>query len=178
MTADELFTYRGEPGCRYELIDGELVEMAPPGGEHGETTSTAGWLITNFVRSNKLGVVYAAETGFRLRENPDHVRAPDVAFVRRDRLPGGVSPIGYVPVAPDFVIEVVSPGDTAREVQAKVDDWLQAGTPVVWVVYSSPRSVFIFRGVNRVERRLGDDELDAEPALPGFHCKLGDLFSS
>jgi len=176
MTADELLTFHGEPGKRYELADGELIEMSPPGGEHGETTFNAGRLIGNFVAPSNLGVVYAAETGFRLRQNPDHVRAPDVAFLRRDRLPEGKSPRGYVPVAPDFVVEVVSPGDTAHEVQERVDDWLQAGTPLVWVVYSSPRSVFIFRGLDRIERRFGDEELDAEPVLPGFRCKVSDLF--
>jgi Uma2 family endonuclease len=178
VTADELLLYRGDPAKRYELVDGELIEMSAPGGEHGETAFNAGRLIGNFVAPSKLGVVYAAETGFRLRQSPDHVRAPDVAFVRRDRLPEGKSPRGYLPLAPDFVVEVVSPGDTAHEVQDRVDEWLQAGTLIVWVVYSSPKSVYIFRGLDRIERRSGDEELDAEPVLPGFRCKVSGLFGA
>jgi Uma2 family endonuclease len=74
------------------------------------------------------------------------------------------------------VVEVVSPNDTAADVQDRVDDWLRAGTVVVWVVYPSSHSVLVWRGLDRVERRSKDDDLDAEPALPGFVCKVRDLF--
>jgi Uma2 family endonuclease len=178
MSAEEFLRFRGEPGKRYELVDGELVEMSPPGGVHGEISLEIGALVRNFVRPLGLGVVYAAETGFLLRRNPDQVRAPDVAFVTRSRLPEGRSPEGWIPPAPDFAVEVVSPNDTAAEAQERVDDWLNAGTQVVWLVYPSKRNVMIFCGLDRVERRSGDDELDAEPVLPGFRCKLSERFPS
>jgi Uma2 family endonuclease len=176
MTAEEFQTFRGEPDKRYELVDGELTEMSPPGGVHGEVSYDAGFVIGQFVRPRRLGVVYAAETGFLLRRNPDRVRAPDAAFVARGRLPDGRSPQGWIPLAPDFAVEVVSLNDTAAEVQDRVDDWLRAGTQVVWVLYPSNGSALIFRGLDRIERRFGDDDLDAEPVLPGFRCKLSELF--
>lgn len=176
MTAEEFQCFIGEPDKRYELVDGELIEMSPPGGEHGETALEVGAIIRNFVRPRNLGRVYAAETGFRLRTSPDLVRAPDVAFVARGRLPTGRSPQGYLPLAPDFVVEVVSPNDTASEIFDRVDDWLRAGTSVVWAVYPSKTMTLIFRGLDRIDRRSADAELDAEPVLPGFRCKVRDLF--
>jgi Uma2 family endonuclease len=176
MTAEDLLAFVGKPDKRYELVKGELIEMSPPGGEHGEAAMEAGALIRNFVRPRNLGRVYAAETGFRLQSSPDLVRAPDVAFVARGRLPAGRSPQGYLPLAPDFVVEVVSPNDTASEVLTRVSEWLQAGTAVVWAVYPSNVTTLIFRGLDRIERRSADEELDAEPVLPGFRCKVRDLF--
>jgi Uma2 family endonuclease len=122
----------------------------------------------------RLGDVLGAETGFLLR--PNHVRAPDCAFVAAGRLPAGSDPIGYAELAPDFLVEVVSPGDTAADVQEKIDDWLQSGTKVVWAVYSSLRTVVVWRGSGRGERKSNDDDLDAEPALLGFRCKVSELF--
>jgi len=80
-------------------------------------------------------------------------------------------------LAPDFVVEVVSPNDTARDVEERIDTWLQFGTLVAWALYP-PRTVYIYRGLDRVERRSADDELDAEPTLPGFRCRVSDLFPS
>ncbi len=176
MTAEELSRFTGDLARRYELVDGELIEMSPPGGEHGEITFEIGGVIRDFVRPRHLGKLYAAETGFLIQQSPDKVRAPDVAFVSRARLPEGTSPPGYVPLAPDFVVEVVSPSDSAQDVQARVDDWLKAGTQVVWTVYPGIRTVLVFRGLEQIERKSVDDDLDAEPVLPGFRCKARDLF--
>jgi Uma2 family endonuclease len=177
LTADEFLCFQGEEDKLYELIDGDVIEVSPsPGPEHGGIVYIIGVIIGEFVRTHKLGRVYAAETGFQIRQSPDRVRAPDGAFVARGRLPAGPNPKRYFPFAPDFVVEVVSPSDSAQRIQDKVDDWLQAGTLVVWVVYPSGRSVMLWRGLDRVERRSQDDDLDAEPALPGFSCKVRDLF--
>ena len=89
--------------------------------------------------------VFAAETGFILRRNPDTVRAPDASFVSAGRLPPGDLPGGFLEIAPDLAVEVVSPGDTAREVQEKVEDWLRSETHLVWAVYPATRSVTIHR---------------------------------
>lgn len=178
MTIEEFEQFTGEPDKRYELVDGEIVEMSPPGGVHGETSLEAGAILRNYVRPKNLGVVYAAETGFIVRREPQLVRAPDVAFVARERLPEGRSPEGYVPLAPDFVVEVVSPNDSAKDVQARIDTWLKAGVKNLWAVYPATRVVMIHRGLDRIDRKSGDEELDAEPAVPGFRCKVSDLFPS
>jgi Uma2 family endonuclease len=176
LTADEFQAFAGSPDRRYELVDGEVVEMSPPGAEHGGISFQVGLIVGNFVRQRHLGRLYASETGFLIRRSPDRVRATDLAFVASSRLAAGPNPSGYLAIAPDFVAEVVSSGDTALEVQQRVDDWLRAGTAVVWVVYSSSRAVLIWRGLDRADRRANDQELDAEPALPGFRCHVRDLF--
>ena len=97
-----------EQGYRYELIKGELIEMAPPGGEHGSRTMDFAAYVTVHVLANRLGTCFAAETGFLVAQNPDTVLAPDFAFVARERLKGP-PPRGYVPIVPDLVLETRSP---------------------------------------------------------------------
>ena len=101
--------------------------MAPAGSEHGEVASDINASLNLYVKANGLGRTYAAETGFFLGTDPDHVRAPDVAFVRRERTEAIGRPDGYWPEAPDLAIEVVSPNDRYTEVDEKVADWLAAG---------------------------------------------------
>jgi len=175
-TAEDLLAFRGEPGKRYELIDGELTEMAPAGAEHGSIAHRISRILGNYVDGHGLGEMYAAETGFLILHSPDTVRAPDISFVSSERIPGGHNPKGYLELAPDFVAEVVSPNDTAREVQQRIDDWLRAGTSVVMVVYPESKTVFLWRGLNVVERRSGDEEVSLEPAIPGFRCRVAELF--
>lgn len=176
MTAEELLQFSGEPGKRYELVDGELIEMAPAGAEHGSIAHRISRILGNYVFAHDLGDMYAAETGFLIRRSPDTLRAPDISFVSKERIPGGHNPEGYLKLAPDFVAEVVSPNDTAREIQQRIDEWLQAGASVVMVVYPESKTVFLWRGLNVVERRSVDEELSLEPTIPGFRCPVAELF--
>jgi Uma2 family endonuclease len=176
LTAEDLLKLPRGRGKRYVLRDGELIEMAPAGFRHGEDAFRIGMVIGQFVYPRRLGHVVAAETGFRLRRNPDHVRVVDCAFVAAGRLPSGPSPTGYLDLAPDFVVEVVSPGDTATEIDERVEDWLRAGTAIVWVANSTRKTMMVWRGLGQAERRSSDDELDAEPVLRGFRCKVSELF--
>src|SRR5215470_7172623 len=96
MTAEELFQLPDD-GCRYELVEGGLIRMPPAGGEHGDVTMNVGFLLKEYVKAHKLGVVSAAETGFVLQRSPDTVRAPDAAFVTKERIPPGGVPKGYWP---------------------------------------------------------------------------------
>jgi Uma2 family endonuclease len=174
MTAEELLAMPDD-GMRHELVRGEIRGMAPAGGEHGDVAGTAHGNVYLYVRSHRLGRVFTAETGFLLRRDPDTVRAPDVAFIRTERIPPEGIPKGYIPVAPDLVVEVVSPGDTAAEVQEKVEEWLAFGVRAVWVVYpSGPRLQLHLP--DRSSRLLGpEDEVDGGEALPGFRMRLRDL---
>ena len=118
-TADELLRYPDD-GFRYELVKGELKEMAPTGNEHGNLAMDFGTLLNVHVRANKLGKVYAAETGFKLSSDPDTVRAPDVAFISQRRL-DEIGPVqGYWPGAPDLAVEVISLNNLYTEVSEKV----------------------------------------------------------
>ena len=133
-------------------------------------------LLRNHVRSLGLGQVFAAETGFTLQRNPDTVRAPDAAFVAKDRMPQGETPDGYLALAPDLAIEVISPNDRPRAVREKVADWLNAGTRLVWVIYPSSRTVTVHRPPSSVEELGGEDTLDGAEVVPGFTCRVEELF--
>ena len=126
MTADELLRLPDD-GKRYELVEGTLNETPPAGTERGLIAMKAGSILYQYAHERGLGEVFAAETGFVLSSKPDTVRAPDVAFVAADRLPSGGLPAGYLRLAPDLVVEVVSPSDTASDLQSRVYAWLDAG---------------------------------------------------
>ena len=175
LTADELLRL-STTGRRLELVKGELFEMPPAGGRHGSVAMSVGALLYAHVRANHLGEVFAAETGFILRRDPDTVRAPDASFVAKDRLPAADLPVGYLDLAPDLAVEVVSPGDTNREVEEKVLDWLRSGVKLVWVIYPANRSATVYRSMDDVQELSEDDSLDGEQVVPGFTCSVGDLF--
>jgi Uma2 family endonuclease len=172
-TAEDLLRLP-DTGKRYELVRGELLEMAPTSFGHGRVTGHAFFRLFTFVQENDLGEVLTGEPGFRLQRNPDTVRAPDIAFVSKDRIPA--DPRGFPDLAPDLVVEVVSPNDTAAELQVKVGEWLRAGTRMVLVMYPDSRLVAVYRSLNDVRVLTEDDVLQGEPVLPGFSCPVRDLF--
>ena len=176
MTADELL-HLPDNGMRRELIAGELHEMPPAGGEHGYVGGRALGRLQLFLDLHPEigGGLFAAETGFRLARDPDTVRAPDVAYVREEHLAQARVP-AYPELAPDLVVEVVSPNDTASEVQHKVDEWLRAGVLLVWVVYPSTHAAMVYRPDGTVRLLHSEEMLDGEPVLPGFTCRVGDMF--
>ena len=174
MTADQLLRLN-LPDKRTELAKGALVVREPAGYRHGEVAVKLTMAIAGFVHDRQLGAVLAAETGFKLFTNPDTVRAPDVAFVHRDRLPES-SPAGYAPFAPDLVVEVLSPDDRPGEVLAKVADWLSAGCRLVWVVDPVRRTARVYRADGTESLLTDRDALDGEEVLPGFACPLASMF--
>jgi Uma2 family endonuclease len=173
LTAEQLFQM--DLG-RCELIRGEIVKMPPGGAEHGEYASDAAFFVNLHVKANRLGKVFAAETGFIIARHPDTVRAPDVAFVAKRRLPSR-RVRGYFPGPPDLAIEVVSPGDRRPAVLKKVREWLAAGTKSVWLIDSQKRSIHVFRPGRKVILYGIEDVLENDPTLPGFALKLADLFN-
>jgi Uma2 family endonuclease len=175
MTAQQL-AQLPDDGQRYELIRGELQVMTRAGFKHGWIANTIAFLLTQYVRQHKLGVVCAAETGFKLQENPDTVRAADVAFVDQARIPteGGLE--GYVSVAPDLVVEVVSPSDAAPEVHEKAIDWLAAGCRLVWIVYPKAQTVTQYRSLQDVQILTAQETLEGGEILPGFSCPVREIF--
>ena len=176
LTAEELLRL-STTGRRYELVKGELFEMPPAGGRHGSVAMRIGSLLYAYVRAHSLGEVFAAETGFILRRDPDTVRAPDAAFVAGERLPEGELPTGYLEMVPDLAVEVVSPGDSAREVREKVDDWLRAGVRLLWAIDPATRSVTVYRSTDDFSVLSEDDNLDGGQVIAGFSANIEDLFS-
>jgi Uma2 family endonuclease len=175
LTGAEELLAMPDDGYRYELIQGELRRTPPAGGPHGNAAMEIGSRLAEYVRAEKLGVVFAAETGFRLTSNPDTVRAPDAAFVSRERIERIGIPKGYWPGAPDLAVEVVSPGDTFTEVAEKVIDWLTAGTKMVLVLNPEKRTVSVYRGAIAT-LLLDRDTLSGEDVAPGWSVAVRDLF--
>ena len=173
LTAEELL-HLSLPDKRVELVRGVLVVREPAGGRHGRIAVNITVELGTYIRSHQLGAVYAAETGFTLARHPDTVRAPDVAFVRRERLPSP-EPIGFPDLAPDLVVEVLSPGERPGELLAKIADWLSAGTRLVWAIDPERRLARVYRqdGTERVVAAA--ETLDGEDVVPGFSCLLGAL---
>jgi Uma2 family endonuclease len=176
MTADELL-HMPDDGHRYELIKGELLRIAPAGSEHGVTIMNIGIPLGHFVKTHDLGIVFGAETGFKIYSDPDTVRAPDVAFIHRDRIPESGVPKGYWPGVPDLAVEVISPGDTYTEVEDKVEEWLDAGTRMVIVANPRNRTLKVHRSRTEVILLMENDELDGGDVVPGFRVKVSELFS-
>jgi len=164
------------PGKQVELVRGRLVVSEPPGTWHGVIAANLTRLLGDFVHRHGLGTVAAQDTGFKIATDPDTVRAPDVAFVGRERAKG-IPRRGYAKLAPDLVVEVLSPGDAPAAVLAKVADWLAAGTRLVWLVDPERYEVRVYRpdGTLSVLREGGS--LDGEDVLPGFICPLQDVLS-
>ena len=174
LTAEELL-YLSLPDKQTELVRGRLIVREPPGFRHGVIALKIARLIADYVDDHGLGIVVAAETGFKLFTNPDTVRAADTAFVSRHRAPDP-PPSGYLELAPDLAVEVVSPGDRAGEVQAKVSDWLTAGSRLVWVIDPGRKRAIVYRQDASVDLLANQDVLGGEDVLPGFSCSLGDVW--
>jgi len=170
MTADELLQLR-IPDKHVELVRGVLVVREPAGSTHGLVAMRLGAELAVYVKRTGAGGVFAAETGFKVTTDPDTVRAPDIAFVSRERMPPPDA-TGYPALAPDLVVEVLSPGDRPGEVLAKVADWLSAGTRVVWVVEPLRRLARVYRQDGSETIVPADGVLDGEDVLPGFSCPL------
>ncbi|MBW3629751.1 MAG: Uma2 family endonuclease [Gemmatimonadetes bacterium] len=175
MTAEELL-HLPEDHQRHELIRGVLTTMPPAGFEHGAVAVRLASSLHAFVRAQGLGLVLAAETGFKIAADPDTVRAPDAAFVRKERIAALGIPRGYFPGAPDLAAEVVSPDDTTREVREKVEDWIQAGAAVVWVIDPRARTVSIHDRAGSVTTLDETAVLTARELLPGWSCEVSALF--
>jgi Uma2 family endonuclease len=175
LTAEQLLQTH-LPDKQVELVRGVLVVREPAGFRHGAVSATLTKLLAQHVDSDRLGLVLAAETGFKLAADPDTVRAPDVAFVSRERLPDPMD-LGYPALAPDLAVEVLSPGDRPGETLGKVGDWLTAGSRLVWVVDPARREVRVYRQDGSETLLTESDVLNGEDVVPGFECRLSAILS-
>lgn len=174
ITPDDLLAMPDEKN--YELVDGELVERTM-GNESGWSAGQLYRRLSDFCDQNDSGWVLGAETGYRcFSDDPNRVRKPDVSFVRKGRLPGERVARGYDSLPPDLAVEVISPNDLYGQVNIKVEEYLGAGVRLVWVIDPDSRTAHIHRADREMSRIHEDDDLDGEDVLPGFTCRLGDIF--
>jgi Uma2 family endonuclease len=176
MTAEELFALPSDGRHRYRLIAGELRTMAPAGSEHGFFTNSLNYLLNCFVQPRKLGAVFTAETGFVVQRDPDTVLAPDISFVQRDRISALGLPRGFFPEPPDLAVEMVSPSERQSDIDEKVERWLNSGVRLLWLVHPRRRTVTVYRTLTDVKLLTETDTLDGGDVLPGFACRVGEIF--
>lgn len=176
VTAEELWEMPDVPGKRFELVDGELVEMPGAGALHVWIAFALARVLDDFVRRHKLGIVLPDGLSYVLRRGPDQVRIPDVSFIASvDVLVDGL-PVGYWEGPPTLAVEVVSPHDRAADIQKRVQDYLKAGTAQVWVLWPDTRTVTVYRP-DGDPRELGPKaQLNGAEVLPGFSIRVDDLF--
>lgn len=175
VTAGELLRMPDD-GFRYELVRGELRQMTPAGSAHGFIAARLLGSLQRHVDANNLGRTYAAETGFKISSEPDTVRAPDAAFVSRERVEQAGEVAGYWPGAPDLAVEVVSPGDAHSEVVEKALAWLDAGCRMVLVVDPKNRIVTVYRAPRDVSVLGEDDTVDGANVVPRWELSVAELF--
>jgi Uma2 family endonuclease len=159
---------------RYELVHGRLVEV-PVGNLASSVGSRLTARLQIHCEASRQGESFNSEQYYRCFGEDDHARKPDASFVRRERLPPGWTEQGYFEVPPDLAVEVTSINDIARDVEEKVEEYLEAGIPLVWVIHPEARTAMIYRGDGSVQRLREQDELQGEDILPGFRVRLGDL---
>jgi Uma2 family endonuclease len=176
MTADELLAMPDD-GYRYELVKGELIQISPTGDEHGQVAMELAAQLHLYVKKQNLGRVYAAETGFKLESDPDTVRAPDIAFVSRERVEATGTLPGFRSGAPELVVEVLSPSDRIGKVEAKVRQWLETGARLVWIVSSKLHTVTVYRSLTDIVTLTEKDTLDGGDVVPGFQINVADIFA-
>jgi Uma2 family endonuclease len=174
ITPDDLLAMPNGDG--YELVNGELVERHM-GAESSWIASKLIWLFGCVYGRQQPGHFFTTDCGYQcFPDEPERVRRPDVSFIRTGRFPGERVPRGYIRIAPDLVVEVISPNDLASEIAVKVEEYLEAGVPLVWVIAPDAATVTIHRADGTVTKLHISDEVSGENVLPDFRCQVSELF--
>jgi len=174
ITGEELFELPNRGPC--ELVLGRIVPMSPTGGEHGRVEGNFYAAIRSFVRQRKLGKVLVGEVGIFTHRGPDTVRGADVAFISNERYARLKSRRKFLDVAPELVVEVLSPDDSVKELTPKLREYFEAGVRLVWVADPDTRSVKAHRSPMDVRELRGSDRLTGEDVLPDFEVAVETLF--
>lgn len=174
VTADELERFPRDDR-RYELVEGRLVRMTPVSWTHGSIVIHFGGMLDRHVRAGRLGAVLT-ELGVKLRSNPDTVRAPDISFIRQERIPSP-EPRGFWIGPPDLAVEVLSPDDRASETRTKVHEYLACGVSAVVVIDPESKTLTIHRpSVAPLMLRAEDDVVALDDVVPDFCCTIREIF--
>ena len=177
LTAEEFFDLPDpKDGTKLELVRGEVFVMPGPGVEHGEVQLALGSLLKVFLLANKIGRVMT-ESSTVVDRDLDTVRGPDISYYSKERMPLGLRVVKYHDQPPDLCVEVVSPSNTKKELRQKIKEYFFAGVRLVWVVDPEDRSITVLAAPDEGRTFYGDVEFDGGDVLPGFRCKVSDLFA-
>jgi len=160
----------------YELIEGRIVYMSPTGDEHGGYESNFDEHIKAFVRKHNLGKVRVGEVGIYTHREPDTVRGADVAFISHARYAQRLKKTGFLDVAPELVVEIMSPDDRWTEIKQKLREYFSIGVKLVWVADPTDKTVYAYRSLTDVREFTENDALTGDEVLPGFSVKVAELF--
>lgn len=170
--SDEQLMQLPEDGLKHEYVDGEVTDV-PTGGPHGDIAATIiALLIGGGLK--RFGRVLDSGVGCRMRSG--NLRCPDVSFILKENLPDGRVPDGFLERAPDLCVEVISPSEDRQDALRKVEEYLDSGAQEVWRVFMESRRVVVYRSLDNVHTYAGDQELASLELLPGFACKVTDIF--
>ena len=173
ITGEELYRM-GDIGPA-ELVRGEIVRHMPTGHPHGLIENIIGALLYIYLQANKIGYALTGEVGIYTQQNPDTVRAADVAFISNERY-RQLSTSGYLDIAPELVVEIMSPANTWSEIHEKLAEYFAIGVKLVWVVDPQLEQVHVYRAMDNVTLLQKEDVLTGEDVLPGFEAALADIF--
>ena len=162
--------------ARYELIDGEIRERNMS-AESNFVSANINGEVRNCALANNLGLAFTDGCGIQVFPEPNPLRVSDGAFVAAGRLPGDRPPAtGYLRLAPDLVVEVVSPNDLTYEIDRKIADYLAAGVRLVWVAHPETRLIYAYHAAAPAHVYGPEDDLDGGDVLPGFSVRVAALF--
>jgi Uma2 family endonuclease len=174
MTAGELASRPDLDPC--ELVKGRIVHLSPARPFHGTIEALFGAALVSYGRESGRGIVMSGEVGLWVRRDPDTVRGADILFISHERVAARQGSSTFLEVAPELIVEILSPGDRKGEVDEKLRDYFDMGVDLVWIVDPERRSVLAYRSLAEVQRFSEDQILTAEDILPGFSLPLSDLF--
>jgi Uma2 family endonuclease len=157
----------------FELIEGTLLPMSPPNGEHGEIQAALIGAIWAYLADRNVGKVYG-DVGYVLSHAPDTVLGPNLSFIASARIPADRK--RFLPLAPDLAGEIVSPGNSPGEIERKVAIYLQAGTRMVWVIYPRQRQIVVHTPGEAPRVFTESDELPGGDVLPGLVLPVAGIF--
>jgi Uma2 family endonuclease len=174
ITGEALFAM-GDIGPA-ELVEGEIIQRMPTGHPHGYIESLISAFIHLYLREHPIGRCLTGEVGLYTQRNPDTVRGADVVFISNERLKRA-QPEGYLDVAPELVVEIMSPNDTWSEVHAKIGEYFTIDVQAVWVIDPYLEQIHIYHSPDNVTRLTSEDELTEGAILPGFQVPISELFN-
>jgi Uma2 family endonuclease len=174
LTAEEFDNYPFEEDKRYELDEGELIEITRPAYKHNRVLMNLTGAFVIYLREHRIGEALLSENLYAL--SPIIRRSPDLAIILGDRREE-LENAKVIPIVPEIAIEVLSPSETARMIHRKLRQYFEAGVKEVWLIDPESREVEIWTGPQIPDYELSGDAVITSALLPGFSLKLEELFS-